>query len=161
MSRRSGIAIAFALLTACLTGSPLGAADQNGLPFWAAVRAKEVNMRVGPGDAYRINWVYHRPMLPVKVLRTLENWWLVEDPDGAKGWVLSSLMTKKRGAYITGTVPAEMHERPDASSRLLWRLAPGVTGRLRECESGWCQVELDKVHTGWVRQEQIYGSAEL
>lgn len=149
------------MMIACLAGLPALAADKDGLPFWAAVRAKEVNMRVGPGDAYRINWVYHRPMLPVKVLRTLQNWWLIEDPDGARGWVLSSLMTRKRGAMIQGVAPADMRERPDGSSRLLWRLAPGVTGRLRECESGWCQVELDKGHVGWVRQDRIWGAAEL
>ncbi len=137
------------------------AADDGKVPFWAAVRAREVNMRVGPGEDYRINWVYRRPLLPVKVLRTMENWWLVQDPDGARGWVLSSLMTKKRGAMVIGGDVAEMHEDADEASKLLWRLAPGVTGRLGECQSGWCKVELMDKRSGWVRAERLWGAAEL
>lgn len=131
------------------------------MPFWGAVRSREVNMRVGPGEDYRISWVYHRPLLPVKVLRTMENWWLVQDPDGARGWVLSSLMTKKRGAMVIGGDLAEMREEADASSKLMWRLAPGVTGRLGECQSGWCNVELMDKRSGWVRAERLWGAAEL
>ncbi|WP_216074561.1 SH3 domain-containing protein, partial [Acinetobacter baumannii] len=51
------------------------------------MRAKEVNMRVGPSPEFRIAWVYRRPGLPLKVLRMREGWRLVEDPDGARGWV--------------------------------------------------------------------------
>jgi SH3-like domain-containing protein len=141
---------------------PIPAAAEDGkVPFWAAVRSREVNMRVGPGEDYRITWVYRRPLLPVKVLRTMENWWLVQDPDGVRGWVLSSLMTKKRGAMVIGSDLADMREDADAGSKLMWRLAPGVTGRLGECEAGWCKVELMDKRAGWVRVERLWGAAEL
>jgi hypothetical protein len=148
------------LLLACATTVP-AAAEEAKVPFWAAIRAKEVNMRVGPGDAYRVLWVYHRPLLPVKVLRSMENWWLVQDPDGARGWVLSSLMTKKRGAVVRAAAPVEMHEKPDPASHLMWRLTPGISGRLGDCEAGWCHFEIDPAHAGWVRQADLWGAGDL
>lgn len=154
----------FAALIAMLTVACPVVAQDSKVPFWGAVKAREVNMRVGPGEAYRITWVYHRPMLPVKVLRTMENWWLVQDPDGARGWVLSSLMTTKRGAMVNAGVSAgdlaAMHEEPASGSKLLWRLQPGVIGRLGECDAGWCELELLDKRKGWVRQDRLWGAAE-
>ena len=75
-------------------------ADDAKTPYWASVRAGEVNMRVGPGEDYRILWVYHRPHLPFKVLRIKEGWRFVEDPDGAKGWVLARFLTRERTAFV-------------------------------------------------------------
>jgi SH3-like domain-containing protein len=37
------------------------------VPYWAALRAGEVNMRVGPSEDFPIEWVYRRQGLPVKV----------------------------------------------------------------------------------------------
>lgn len=156
MKLRPLLALALLALSAPL------AAESDKPPFWSVMKAKLVNMRVGPGEAYRIAWVYHRPMMPLKVLRVMDGWWLVEDPDGAKGWVLSSLMNRKRhGAMVTGTGLAEMHAEPDATSRLLWRLEPGVTGKLGDCEAGWCKLELEGGRAGWVEQARLWGAEEL
>ncbi|MEY4160090.1 MAG: hypothetical protein RLZZ136_711 [Pseudomonadota bacterium] len=160
MVHRSRIVSLLALMFFMLSSSSAWAEDPK-VPFWAAIRAREVNMRVGPGDAYRVIWVYHRPLLPVKVLRSMDNWWLVQDPDGARGWVLSSLMTKKRGAIVRSAAPTEMHEKPDPASHLMWRLTPGISGRLGDCEAGWCHFEIDPAHAGWVRQADRWGAGDL
>ncbi|PLK25793.1 SH3 domain-containing protein [Novosphingobium sp. TH158] len=139
------------------TAAPLSAQDAKP-PFWGSVKAGEVNMRVGPGEAYRILWVYRRQSLPMKVLRTKEGWWLVEDPDGAKGWVLGSLMSQRRGAIVTGNGLADMREAPDAASKVKWRLEPGVTGRLGECADGWCDFSLATGHQGFVSQDRLWGA---
>ena len=157
MFYRSVLPIALAL-TALAT--PVSA-EESKVPFWASVKAKVVNMRVGPGESYRINWVYHRPLLPVKVLRAQENWWLVQDPDGARGWVLSSLMAKKRGAIVQGSVTAEMRENSSVASRLLWRLQPGITGKLGDCDAGWCRFDLDQNRGGFVPQDRLWGAGNL
>lgn len=157
MLHRSALCL---VLTLAALSAPVSAEDGK-LPFWASIRAKEVNMRVGPGESYRINWVYHRPLLPLKVLRSMENWWLVQDPDGARGWVLSSLMAKKRGAIVHGSTAAEMHDKASLDSRLLWRLEPGITGRLGDCDAGWCRFEIDQGRAGWVQQDQLWGAGTL
>jgi SH3-like domain-containing protein len=134
-------------------------ADDPKTPYWASIRSDEVNMRVGPGEDYRITWVYQRRHLPLKVLRMKEGWRLVQDPDGAQGWVLARLLTRERSGFVSGQQPAEMHEQANANSRLLWRLAPGVVGQLGNCSSGWCQLSVGP-RQGFVEQTRVWGAGE-
>lgn len=129
------------------------------VPYWASLRVDEVNMRVGPGEDYRVLWVFRRKELPVKVLRLKEGWRLVQDPDGAQGWMLARFLNPKRGALVVGRGPAEMREKGEAGAKLLWRLEPGVTGMLGNCEGGWCQLAVGE-HKGFVRQERLWGAGE-
>ena len=134
-------------------------ADDPETPYWAAIRADEVNMRVGPGEDYRIAWVYHRQHLPLKVLRLMEGWRLVQDPESAQGWVLARLLTRERSGFVAGKDPVEMHEQPNANSRLLWRLAPGVVGKLGSCSAGWCQLAVGP-RQGYVEQVRLFGAGD-
>ena len=146
------------LLSAAQAISP-AAAQEAKVPYWASIRVNEVNMRVGPGESYRILWVYKRPQLPLKVLRLKEGWRLVEDPDGAQGWMLAQFLSRERGAIVKGRAPVEMRESASDSARLRWRLEPGVTGRLGECADGWCEFDASG-HKGWVRQDSLWGAGE-
>lgn len=152
---KSSLRIAIALLAVLAPVSVQ--AEEREVPYWAALRVGEVNMRVGPGEDYRISWVYKRKQLPVKVLRLKEGWRLVEDPEGAKGWMLARFLTPERGALVIGEGVAEMREKADDASRLLWRVEPGVTGKLRECESGWCKFEVG-THSGFMHQDRLWGA---
>lgn len=158
MSRRFLAAALF-----LLSSGPVAAAD-DGVPYWASLRGKDVNMRVGPGEDYRINWRYHREDLPMKVLRTMDGWRLVQDPDGARGWMLARFLKRERGAIVqrgkggAGGL-AEMRDKPDAGARLLWRLEPGVTGKLGDCADGWCKLEVEG-RSGYVRQDAMWGPGE-
>lgn len=128
-------------------------------PYWASIRASVLNMRVGPGEDYKILWVYRRPTLPLKVLRIKEGWRYVQDPDGAQGWVLHSLLTRQRTGYIQGKQPADMRASGDAGAKLLWRLAPGVIGFLGDCDQGWCAFTVGP-RKGFVPQDRIWGAGE-
>ncbi len=148
LSQTLGFSIALAL------AAP--AAAENGKPpFWVSIRAKEINMRVGPGEEYRISWVYRRPGLPLKVLREVDSWWLVEDPDGAKGWMLLRFLSNSaRTAFVTGKGLTEMRDRPDG--RVLWQVEPGVSGKLGECGNGWCRLTVG-AESGYLRQDRLFG----
>ena len=153
---RLPLTILFAAAT--VFSAPLRADDAK-TPYWASIRSDEVNMRVGPGEDYRIVWVYHRQHLPLKVLRLKEGWRLVQDPDGAQGWVLARLLTRERSGFVTRGEATEMHEAANADSKLLWRLAPGVVGKLGNCSSGWCQFGIGPRH-GYVEQNRVWGAGE-
>ncbi len=150
------VLIALLALMGSLLAAPALAADKE-VPYWASLRVNEVNMRVGPAEDYRISWVYRRKNLPLRVLRLKEGWRLVEDPDGARGWMLSRFLTRERGGIVRGEGPAEMRASGEAGAPLLWRLAPGVTGKLGSCSNGWCQFEVDG-HLGFVPEDRLWGA---
>ena len=153
------LTIALAGIAACLAATTARAEDEAGVPYWASIRAEVVNMRVGPGEDYRINWVYHRKHLPLKVLRMKEGWRLVRDPDGTVGWIMARFLTRDRGGHVQGKGPADMRDKADDSSDLRWRVQPGVTGRLGDCSDGWCRFDVDG-RVGYVRQERLWGAGE-
>lgn len=136
--------------------TPAAAQDRE-VPYWASIRVEEVNMRVGPGGTYRIAWVYHRKQLPLRVLRLKEGWRLVEDPDGAQGWVLGQFLSLDRTAIVTGQGPAEMRAKGSAGGKLMWRIEPGVVGKLGDCEAGWCRFAVG-AHVGFVEQARLWGA---
>lgn len=147
----------FAALALLAAATPAVAADDEDVPYWASLRASEVNLRVGPAETYRIAWVYHRPGLPMKVLRRMEGWRLVQDPDGARGWMLARFLKRDRGAIVKGQGLAEMREKGDGGARLLWRLEPGVSGRLGDCDGGWCRFEVSAGQAGYIAEARLWG----
>lgn len=149
----------FLLGCALLIGALPAHGQDNAVPYWASIRAAEVNMRVGPGEDYRILWVYRRPHLPLRVLRIKEGWRLVEDPDGARGWVLARFLTRERAGMVRGKDPAAMREAGTGDARLLWRLAPGVVGVLGDCANGWCKLHVGP-REGFVEQARLWGAGE-
>ncbi len=142
---------------ALFVAAPALAADADEVPYWASLRADEVNLRVGPAETYRIAWVYHRAGLPMKVLRKMEGWRLVQDPDGARGWMLARFLKRDRGAIVRGEGLAEMREKGDPGAKLLWRLEPGVSGHLGDCDAGWCRLDLGGGHVGYLLQDRLWG----
>jgi SH3-like domain-containing protein len=140
-------------------GTSSAFAADKGVPYWASLRVNEVNMRAGPSEEYRIAWVYRRQHLPLKVVRLKEGWRFVEDPDGARGWVLAQFLTRARGAIIAGTGPADMREQANPAAKLMWRLEPGVVGKLGDCAAGWCTFDVSG-RAGFVEQTRLWGAGE-
>lgn len=146
-------------LVVCLFLAMPASAQEREVPYWAALRASEVNMRVGPSENFPIDWVYRRPGLPVKVLRINQGWRLVEDPDGTRGWVVARFLTPDRGAIVVGDGLAEMRETADSGARVLWRAEPGVVGALGDCDDGWCEFAVG-ARKGWIRAARLWGAGE-
>lgn len=146
------------ILAALLLATPATAQEVK-TPYWASIRPDEVNMRVGPGEDYRIAWVYRRKGLPLKVLRLKEGWRLVQDPDGAQGWMHQRFLTRERMVYVKAKAPTPMREEATDGAKLLWKLAPGVVAKLGECDAGWCEVSLGQ-RKGYVAQAQLFGAGE-
>jgi SH3-like domain-containing protein len=150
-------ALALGLLTASLVPDRAAAAgDEAEGPYWASLRTQPANLRVGPGREYRIGWVYVRGGLPLKVLRTMGGWRLVEDIDGARGWMLAQFLARARTATVKGSI-AEIRENADGTGRLLWHAEPGVTGKLGECGAMWCKIDIDG-RRGSVAKAAIWGA---
>jgi SH3-like domain-containing protein len=113
-------------------------------------------MRVGPGRDYRISWTYVRKGVPLKVLRVMGGWRLVEDKDGSRGWILQQFLNRERAGIVTGSI-SEMRANKDGSGSLLWRVEPGVIGKLGECETQWCAFEIEG-RKGFIRADNVWGA---
>lgn len=135
----------------------VGSVTKLPLPRWASLRADDVNMRVGPGMRFPIDWQYHRRDLPVHILREVDVWRLIEDQDGVKGWVHQTTLSGKRGFIVKG-VEAVLRQTASDDSLPVARLKPGVVGRIRSCAAGfdWCEVQVGD-YTGYLRREQFFG----
>ena len=146
------------LALALFASVPAGAQDRP-VTYWASLRAGEVNMRVGPSESYPISWVYHRAKLTVKVIRLYQGWRLVRDQDGAEGWIVARLLDPERTAVVIGKGLAPMRAEADPRAALHWNLEPGVVGKLRECDNGWCQLDVEG-RKGWVEQKRLWGAGD-
>ena len=141
-----------------LAAAPAIAQDEE-VPYWASIRSEVVNMRVGPAVTYRIDWVYRREGLPMKVIRREEGWRLVQDPDGAQGWVLGRFLSRTRTAIVQGDDVAGMYAGEKGTGGVVWRLEPGVVVVLDDCDSGWCRVKLNE-RAGFIAQKHLWGTGE-
>jgi SH3-like domain-containing protein len=63
----------------CVTNLPL--------PRFVSLKGNEGNARRGPGLTHRIDWVFTRSGMPLRITAEFENWRRVEDFEGAGGWV--------------------------------------------------------------------------
>jgi SH3-like domain-containing protein len=128
------------------------------LPRWASLRVDEVNLRVGPGMKFPIDWQYHRRDLPVQILREVEVWRLIQDQDGVKGWVHTQTLAGRRGFVVT-TYEATLRASAAEDASAVARLKPGVVGHIRACEAGatWCEVQVAD-YKGFLRRDQFYGT---
>lgn len=157
MRRSPSLAQILASLLALCAAVPALAADDGKVPYWASLDADIANLRVGPGDSYKIDWVYRRPHLPLKVLRREGPWRLVEDPDGTKGWMRDLLLSRQRSGRVKAGETIEMHAEGNAGSRMLWKVKPGVVGVLGDCKDGWCPFDVSG-HKGFVKEDALWGT---
>ena len=131
----------------CVTNLPL--------PRFVSLKGNEGNARRGPGLTHRIDWVFTRAGMPLKVTAEFENWRRVEDHEGAGGWVHYSLLSGVRHVLVTLDM-AEFRATPSDDAPVIAQAEVGVIGRLLECSPDWCRVALDGPR-GWVRKNAIWG----
>ncbi len=145
-------------VASALVPDPVAAADatKKRVPYYASISASRARMRTGPARTYPASWLYQRQDLPIKVVAIFKEWRKVADPDGTEGWMQANLLSGTRTAIVRGSGPVEMREKPNAGSRLLWRAAPGVVGRLSQCGNGWCRMDV-KGQAGFVAVGGLWG----
>jgi SH3-like domain-containing protein len=132
------------------------------LPRFVSLKSGRVNSRIGPGVNYAVDWMYLKPGLPMEIIQEYDNWRRVRDPDGAEGWVNQSLLSGRRTAIAAPwqkgkDAKINLLSDPDANSRTLAIVEPGVVGTIRSCNGEWCEMTFDG-HTGWISQSLVWGA---
>jgi SH3-like domain-containing protein len=132
-----------------------GAVTNLPLPRYVTLKSNEGNARRGPGLTHRIDWVFTRAGMPLRVTAEFEHWRRIEDQDGEGGWVHYSLLSGARSALVTAEM-ADFRDTPDDAARVAFRAESGVVGRLLECTANWCRMSVNG-DRAWVRKTQIWG----
>ena len=96
------IGLVAAAQSSAIAASAGAGAGASGLPVprFVSLKAGRVNVRIGPGEDYKIAWVFTRPGLPIEVIQEFANWRRIRDSDGTVGWVFQSLLAGKRTAVV-------------------------------------------------------------
>jgi SH3-like domain-containing protein len=150
MKRLAGIA-----LLAVATGA---SAQDRPVPYWASIQSGEAMMRTGPARTYPGVWLYKRRDLPVRVLKRHENWRLIEDSEGTRGWMLRTMLSDTRTALIKGGQPRAVHAKAEEGSRVRYLAEPGVVGRIDDCGAGWCHITFGN-REGHIKVADLWGVA--
>ena len=95
-------ALGILVLTASFAAPAFAQATKNAsglpLPRFVSLKAKKINLRVGPGKDYAVSWLYLKTGLPVEIIQEYDNWRRIRDADGAEGWVFHSMLSGERSA---------------------------------------------------------------
>lgn len=153
---RFGSAIAALLL---LTVAAPAAAQDKKPPYWASIASGQAMTRTGPGKNYPGVWLYQRRGLPVRVTKRYEHWRLIEDVDGAKGWMLATLLSERRTALVRKGEPRPVRIEPSDGARPRYLAEAGAVGTIDHCKAGWCHVEFAR-REGYIRTGALWGVAQ-
>ena len=125
------------------------------LPRFVSLKAREARARRGPSLDHRVDWLYQRRGLPLRVTAEHGNWRRVEDIEGLGGWVHHGLISGTRTVIVLEDVT--MLRRPADGAPAVARLEAGVIARLGECRDGWCRLDAGG-HRGWAPMGAVWGA---
>ena len=125
------------------------------LPRFVSLKAAEGNVRRGPSLSHRIDWVFKRRNMPLRITAEHGHWRRVEDKEGFGGWVHYSLISGNRTVIIEQDMLA-LHARPDDTTPINAALEAGVIADLGKCTSDWCKLNAGG-HRGWARRADLWG----
>ena len=127
------------------------------IPRFVSLKSQEANIRRGPGFDHRIDWVFQRRGMPLRVVAEYDVWRKVEDIDGEGGWIHATLLSGVRTVIVTENV--SLLDRPDPRGRAVAQVEPQVVAQLEGCEGDWCAVNVGDVQ-GWAVRDVFWGVPE-
>lgn len=125
------------------------------LPRYVSMKASEGNVRRGPSLTHRIDWVFTRRDMPLRITAEHGHWRRVEDRDGQGGWIHYSLISGVRTVIVEEEM-LEIHSRPDPDAPVTAALEAGVIARLGKCGPAWCHLKSGG-YRGWAPKEDLWG----
>jgi SH3-like domain-containing protein len=151
------VAIAFGamLYVAAPVAKRAAAGKMLSFPRFATLRSATVNLRVGPGRRYAIEWVYRRKGWPIEITAAYGPWRRVRDADGTAGWIHRNLLSNHRAVVVRGGI-RRLRDGPEENAAIVARLEPGVVAGLEECRPAWCRVEAAG-YEGWIPRGAVWG----
>ncbi len=132
-----------------------GAVTNLPLPRFVSLKGNEGNARRGPGLTHRIDWVFTRSGMPLRITAEYEHWRRIEDAEGVGGWVHYALLSGVRSVLIATEI-ADFHSRPQDDADVVFKAERNVVAWVQECQPDWCRLSVDG-ERGWVRKSALWG----
>ncbi len=144
-------------LTLPLMARDTGPVTNLPLPRYVSMKAAEGNVRRGPSLTHRIDWVFKRRDMPLRITAEHGHWRRVEDRDGFGGWVHYSLLSGTRTVIVEQDM-LTLRSKPDAAAPVTAALEVGVVARLGKCGPEWCRISSGG-YRGWAPKARLWGVA--
>ena len=142
--------------TALVSVASAALAQEKQPPYWASIASGQALTHTGPGKNYPNVWLYQRRDLPVRVVKKYDTWRLIQDPDGAQGWMLVTLLSDRRTAIVKPGEPRSLRAKPDDGAQVRYTVEQGVVGRIDKCANGWCRIAVGK-REGYIHTADLWG----
>ncbi|MFN3955017.1 MAG: SH3 domain-containing protein [Pararhodobacter sp.] len=125
------------------------------LPRFVSLKSGEGRARRGPSRSHRVDWIFTRRDMPLRVTAEFEHWRRVEDQEGQGGWMHYSLLSGVRTALVIEDMTM-MRSQPRANAAEVALLERGVVARILACQPDWCRLRVEN-QRGWVVRQALWG----
>ncbi len=144
-----------------VTGSVASGSSGLPLPRFVSLKSARVNLRVGPGRDYAVDWMYLKPGLPMEIIQEYDTWRRVRDSEGTEGWINQSLLSGKRTGVVAPwqrgkTATIAMRAEATAAAATVAEIEPGAIGTVSRCDGQWCRMTFSG-RDGYVEQGLVWG----
>jgi SH3-like domain-containing protein len=129
------------------------------VPRYVSLKFDEVNARGGPGDDYKLLWVYRARGLPLQVVAETSEWRRVCDPQGGLAWVKATGIDGRRTVLSLKAEPIPLRAKPSEAAAVTAYLAARAVASLERCDKGWCRVKAASA-SGWLSAADAWGTAD-
>lgn len=127
-------------------------------PSPVTLKAREANVRVGPGSRYPLAWKFVRLGIPLMVLAEVGTWRKIRDAEGAEGWIHQNMITGRRTVLVMRRT-CSLRKKPTADAAIIAHIEPDVCARLLEIRGDWIRIKVEGF-TGWLLRTSIWGVSE-
>jgi SH3-like domain-containing protein len=129
------------------------------VPRYVSLKFSVVNARGGPGDDYKLLWIYHVRDLPLQVVAETQDWRRVCDPDGQIAWVHRRTVAERRTVLLEQSGDLLLRKRPDAAASASATLVSHALANLDVCKAGWCRLRVGHAG-GWAPANVLWGVSD-
>jgi SH3-like domain-containing protein len=124
----------------------------------ACLRHSKVNVHVGPGLQYPVDWVLQYKDMPLVIVREFGQWRRVKLFDGTSGWIHKSLLSSKKTFIMKNE--AYLFSTPTELSLKIAKISPNVVVLFVKEKGQWFKVFIntkdgDKL-VGWIKASNVW-----
>lgn len=128
------------------------------IPRFACLRSNKVNMHVGPGVKYPVEWTFVCKSMPLMITAEFEQWRRVKAIDGTVGWIHKSMLSSKKNKILEQDTA--MYTRASKNSKKIANLSKWVVVDVLKSSKSWSKVSTKtddglKI-IGWVKNNSFW-----